>query len=102
MAKIIFKVFFKIITSFVNIILTPVNALIVNLFPSLATIINSFNAGIQIYVGGGVAYFMNLVPPTSKILIVLWVSILLSYYGVILGYHLIVKILEIIKRIKVW
>lgn len=102
MAKILFNVFFKIITSFVNIILAPINALIVNLFPSLATIINAFNSAVVIYVGGGISYFMNLIPPTSRTLIILWVTILLSYYGIILGYHLIVKILHIIKKIKVW
>lgn len=102
MAKIIFKVFFKIVKKFIDVILSPINALIVNLFPNLANIINAFNGAIQIYVGGGLTYFFNLVPTTSRSLILLWVTILLAYYGIILGYHLIVKILQIIQKIKVW
>lgn len=102
MAKAIFNVFFGVIKAIVNVILTPVNLLITGLFPSLATILNSFNSAISIYLGGGLSYFFNLIPPTSRTLILLWVSIIIAYYGIIFSYHLIMKIITIIKRIKVW
>lgn len=102
MAKALFSVFFKIIKSVVNIVLTPINLLVVNFFPNLATIINSFNTALTIYLGGGLTYFFNLIPPTSRTLILLYVSILLIYYTSIFSYHLILKIFQIIKKIKIW
>lgn len=102
MAKAIFNVFFGVIKSIISIILTPINLLVANLFPSLATIINSFNSAITLYLGGGLSWFFNLIPPTSRTLILLWVSIMLGYYTFIFSYHAILLIIHIIKRIKIW
>ena len=102
MAKALFNVFFKVIKTVLNIFMAPINALIVGLFPSLGTIISSFNAAVTLYVGGGMSYFFSLIPPASRYLIMLWLSILISYYGIIFTYHIVLKIIQIIKRIKIW
>lgn len=102
MAKAIFNVFFGIIKKVVELFLTPINLLVVGLFPNLATIINAFNNAVQIFLGGGLSYFFNLIPPTSRLLIQLYLSILIAYYGIIFSYHTILKVIHIIKKIKVW
>lgn len=102
MAKAIFNVFFGVIKSIISIILAPINLLVANLFPSLATIINSFNSAVSLYLGGGLSYFFNIIPPTSRTLILLWVSIMMGYYTFIFSYHAILLIIHIIKRIKIW
>lgn len=102
MAKVLFNVFFNIIKSIINVVLTPINLIVSNFFPNLATIINSFNGALKIYLGGGLSYFFNLIPPTSRTLILLYLSILLAYYTAIFSYHLILKVFQIIKKIKIW
>lgn len=102
MAKALFNVFFNIIKSIITVVLTPINLIVSNFFPNLATIINSFNAALSIYLGGGLSYFFNLIPPTSRTLILLYLSILLAYYTGIFAYHLILKIFQIIQKIKIW
>ena len=102
MAKALFNVFFNIIKSIINVVLTPINSIVANFFPNLATIINSFNSALKIYLGGGLSYFFNLIPPTSRTLILLYLSILLAYYTGIFAYHLILKVFQIIKKIKIW
>lgn len=102
MAKALFNVFFNIIKSIVNVVLTPINLIVANFFPNLTTIINSFNSALNLYLGGGLAYFFNLIPPTSRTLILLYLSILLAYYTGIFAYHIILKVFQIIQKIKIW
>ena len=92
MAMALFNVFFNIIKSIINVVLTPINSIVANFFPNLTTIINSFNSALKIYLGGGLSYFFNLIPPTSRTLILLYLSILLAYYTGIFAYHLILSI----------
>lgn len=102
MAKAIFSVFFKIIKAILNVVLLPINALIVNLFPDFSNMIISFNNGVQTYIGSGLGFFANLLPPTTKSLVLLYLTFLVSYYTITYSVHGIVKIFQIIKRIKFW
>ena len=102
MAKAIFKVFFKIIKAVANLFLAPINALVVNLFPDLSSIINTFNTAISRVVGGGLGFFAHILPPTTRSIILLWLGILIAYYGISFTAHVILKIIDIIKRVKVW
>lgn len=102
MAKAIFNVFFKIIQAFLNIVLLPVNALIVNLFPDFSSMISSFNNGVSTYIGSGLGFFSSLLPPTTRTLILLYLTFLVSYYTITYSVHAIIKIFDIIKRIKFW
>lgn len=102
MAKIIFSVFFGIIKSVVGIMLTPINAIITGLFPGLGLIISTFNNSLVVVVGGTMSWFAYLLPPTTKQLILLWLSILVGYYTIVYSIHAILKIFSIIKTIKFW
>lgn len=102
MGKAIFKVFFKIIKAVANMFLAPVNALVVNLFPDLSSIINTFNSAVTRVVGGGLGFFAHILPPNTRSIILLWLGILIAYYGISFTAHVILKIIDIIKRVKVW
>lgn len=102
MAKAIFKVLFGIIKKIVEIFLTPVNLLIVNLFPDLSSIISTFNSACTSLIGGTLGYFASILPPITRSVILLWLGILISYYTILFSFHLIMKVIAIIKAIKVW
>ena len=55
MARAIFKVFFNIIVALTNVILTPINILVSNLFPDLSLVITRFNYAINNYIGNGLS-----------------------------------------------
>lgn len=102
MAKAIFKVLFKVITAVLNVILSPINLLVANLFPSFSTMISNFNSLVSTYVGSGLAWFSNIIPPMTLSLIVLYLTILISFYTISFTVHGIVKIFHIIQKIKFW
>lgn len=102
MAKAIFSVFFKIIKGIANLILAPINLLVVNLFPDFSTLISAFNQGVNMYLGNGLAFFLNFLPPTCRSLISLWLLFLISYYSISLTIHGILKVYKLIKQIKIW
>lgn len=102
MAKAIFNVFFKVIKSIVDIFMLPINALVVNLFPDLSNILTVFNSSLTKVVGPTLGWFAHLLPPTARVLILLWLSILIGYYTITYSVHLIIKVIHIIKKLKIW
>lgn len=102
MAKAIFKVFFKIIVSLTNVILTPINLIIANLFPDLSLILTKFNIACNQYLGSGLTWFWSIIPSSCKSLIIIYLTILISYYTISITIHVILKVYTIIKNIKIW
>ena len=102
MAKAIFEVLFSVIVSITNMFLFPINALLVNFFPDMTNYINSFNTNITLYIGSNLAYFSSMLPPTTRGLIVFYLTFLVSYYTISFSIHGILKVIRIIKAIKVW
>lgn len=102
MAKAIFKVLFLVIKAIANVFLAPVNLIVSNVFPDFTTMIARFNVGVSTYVGSGLAYFGNLLPPYTKEFVLLYLTILIVYYTISISVHLIMKVIYIIKAIKIW
>lgn len=102
MGRAIFTVFFKIMQGIANIFLLPINALITNFVPDLATIITKFNLSVNYYLGGGITWFVNLLPPTTRIALAVYIAFLISYYTVTYAAHVILKVVTLIKNIKIW
>lgn len=86
----------------IAIVLTPINLLITNLFPNMASAITTFNNFVNQYIGGSLSYFFSLLPPIFKTLLVLWFTFVITYYGFIYTYKGIIKIYQVIQKIKVW
>lgn len=102
MAKAIFTVLLKFIKAVADVILSPINALVVNLVPDLSNLISSFNAGVTQVIGPNLAFFGAMLPPNTRTLILFYLGFLVAYYSISIGIHAILKILHIIQRIKVW
>lgn len=102
MAKIIFKVFFAIIKTVANGILALVNPIVANVFPSFSSMVAQFNSYVDTYFTSGLNYFFHILPPNARNLIILYLTILLSYYTITITVHAILKVYTIIKNIKIW
>ena len=102
MAKAIFNVLFGIIKTILNLLLAPINLLVVNLFPDFSNLISNFNNTVSTYIGSGIGYFSSLLPPTTKSILLIYLTFLISYYTITYSAHAIIKIFKIIQRIKFW
>lgn len=102
MAKIIFSVFFGIISTVIRVITAPINAIVVNMFPSLGLIMSTFNSSIELFAASPIGWFAYLLPPTTRSIVLLWLTLLISYYTILFSIHVILKIFKIIKTIKFW
>ena len=102
MIKALLNGLLSIITSLLNIFLLPINALIENIFPDMASAISTFNTFVNTYVGGTLSYFFSILPPTFRGLLALWFTFVISYYGIYYTYTGIIKIWSIIQKIKFW
>ena len=102
MAKAIFTVLLKFIKSIVNIFLAPINALVVNFFPDLSSLLSTFNSAVSRIIGGNLAFFSHLLPPMTRTFILLYLGLLISYYTITISVHLVLKIINIIRRVKIW
>lgn len=102
MIKAIINGLMKLVTSILNIVLLPINTLIENIFPNMSSAINTFTNFVSTYIGGSIAYFSSLLPPISRSIIVLWLTFLITYYGVVWTYTGIMKIWNVIQKIKFW
>ena len=102
MIKAILNGVMKLVTNIINIVLLPVNALIGNIFPNFSSSVSQFNSFVTNYVGGTISYFSSLLPPITRNVIAIWLTFLIVYYGVVWSYSLIVKIYNVIQKIKFW
>lgn len=102
MIKTLLNGILKAITSVVGFILSPINALFNNLFPDMSSAISTFNNFVTSYLGGALSYFFSLFPPIFKSLLVLWFTFVIAYYSIFYTYKMIIKIFNIIQKIKFW
>lgn len=102
MIRYILKGFFMTIQALVNVFLLPINQLVVNVFPDFAQYITQFTTKIELYIGNNLSYFSDLLPPMTKELVLLYLTILLLYYTLSISVHAIMKVIHIIQALKIW
>lgn len=102
MIKAILNGIMKLVTNIINIVLLPINSLISNIFPDFSSAVSQFNSFVSNYVGGSISYFSSLIPPITRNIIAIWLTFLIVYYGVTWSYALIIKIYNVIQKIKFW
>lgn len=102
MIKGILKGILKMILAVLNIVLLPINALIENVFPSMATAIQNFTSFLNNVVGNNLVYFFHILPPIFRSLLITWFTFVIAYYGIYYTYLGILKIWDIIQKIKFW
>ena len=86
------------------ILFKPIDYIISNFFSGLATSINSvataINNFIDLVVTMPLSWFFHILPPTTRSLLLIYFTIIIAYYGIILGYKAILSIINIIHKIK--
>lgn len=102
MIKALINGILKLVIKVLDIVLTPINLLFVNLFPDVSSMISTFNNFVNTYVGNGLSYFFSMLPPIFKGLLVSFFTFVIAYYGIYYTYIGIKKIFEIIQKIKFW
>lgn len=90
------------ITKLVNLFLIPINALFTNLFPDMTNAINTFNTFCNTYLGGTLTYVFSILPPIFRNILIIWFGFLISFYTIKYSYIAIIKIFNIIQKIKFW
>ena len=105
MAKAIFKALLTLIFNVVSILLLPVNLLVQNAFPDFSSWITTFNNYLNIIANQCYVYyqyFMYIFPSEWILLFRLYLLILIAKYTVSFSIHMIIKVIEIIKAVKIW
>lgn len=88
--------------SIIDIVLTPINLLVDGLFPNMSNAISSFNTMLNSYVGNSLSWFFSFVPPITKSILLIALTFLIGYYTFIWSYSLIIKLWNVIQKIKLW
>lgn len=102
MIKALLKGILNMVSWVVNLVLTPINLLIDGLFPDMSNAISNFNNMVNTYIGGAVNWCTTLIPPLTKNMLIIGITFLITYYGVIWSYTLILKLYNVIQKIKFW
>lgn len=102
MIKAILNGLLSALTGVVNFLLTPINLLVSNVFPNMSSAIATFTNFVNTYLGSNLSYFFSMFPPTFKTLLVLFITFCAGYYTVYYSYIAIVKIFNVIQKVKFW
>ena len=68
----------------------------------MTSAISHFNNFVTTYLGSTLSFFFNLLPPIFRSIVILWLTFLISYYTIYFSYLAIVKMFDIIQKIKFW
>lgn len=93
---------FYIIGSLIYIILLPINLLFRTFIPNFNNIVNSFNQFIVFFVSTPLNYFLHLIPPLTRGILIFYLGLIVAYYSFIFAYRGFVLIPTIIRKIKFW
>lgn len=101
MIKAIINGLLTLLMSVVNLVLTPINALIGSIFPGLGQYISGALT-LLANLGNGIAFVCNFMPPLFKGLVVITLTTLMYYYTILWSYTLISKAWTLIQKVKFW
>lgn len=102
MANAIIKALFKLILSFLNIILYPLNTLITQIFPDVSNVVSTFTTFCNTFLTGSLAFFGGFIPPMTKGIVILWLTFLIGYYPGVWLWNATIKVFNVIQKIKFW
>ena len=86
----------------VKIVLIPVDVLFKFLMPDLSGVLSNFSNSLIYLSSAPFAFFFNLLPPITRTIIGLWLTLLISYYTILWTYRGIILIPKVINKIKFW
>lgn len=102
MINAIFSGLFKVLNYLIDLILTPLNLLVSNIFPDFSQMIGSFTTAVDTYIGPTLSYFFSMLPDVTRYLLFIYLSLMIGYYTISVSAFAITKIWTLIQKIKVW
>ena len=101
MIKAILNGLLTLLQAIIGIVLTPIDALMSNLWPDLANYILGAET-LLANIGNGIAFVANFMPPLFKGLVILTLTTLMYYYTILWSYTVISKAWSLIQKVKFW
>ena len=92
----------SILAILLNIIITPIDALFKSIFPDFSNALVSFNNGISLLASAPIGFIMYHIPPITRTIILLYITIMIGYYSIIWVYRAIIVIPKVLNVIKFW
>lgn len=102
MIKALLNGILSMLTKVVDIVLTPINLLVANLFPDSAVIIGRFNNFVTFYFTDKIKYFFWMLPTMFRTFLSIYFTFVITYYTIYYSYVAIKKIFEVIQKVKLW
>lgn len=86
----------------INLLLTPIDLIFVNLFPSVSKYILIFENFLNDYIPTTLSWANNLLPPITQELLGIYLIIMIGMGTAVLSVHAYTFIYRIIQKIKLW
>ena len=99
MAKALFNVLFNVFVALLNLILLPINSVLESFFPNVTEILTTLTTGINLFLGNGIAYFTNMLPPLTQRFILVYLGFLVTFYTLSFTIHAIIWAINVIKKL---
>lgn len=101
MFKALFKIIFNLLATIIQVVVYPLNLIIDNALPEFSTYIDWFNSNVGTLFNN-ISWFVNILPPFTRQIVVFSVSILVVKYTIYMGTHLVIKVWNLFQKIKFW
>lgn len=101
MFKLFFNGIINLLATVIQIIVWPINTIIVNTLPDLTSKITLVTNGInQLF--NGIGWALGLLPPTILATLVFIISVEIAKHTIYLSTHTLIKVWNILQKIKFW
>lgn len=102
MIALLFNMLVGFINGAVGLFLAPINLLVASAFPDFTNLVGNFSNFIDTYIGTPCTYFINILPPNTANLMLIYIDLLIIIWTFTTLIHYVMKAIVIIRNIKFW
>lgn len=102
MFKVLIDGLMVLIQGLISIVLAPIDAILIALFPDITSFINIYEMVIQTYIAPTVSFVYSILPPLTRSLVLLYCSFMVVLGTALISYHAFTYIYRLIQKIKFW
>lgn len=101
MFKVLFDIILNLVATLLQIILSPLNAIISNAFPNISDIIVQTSSSL-VGMFDGMGWAIGLIPDSVKVVLITILGLEISKHSVYVMSHVIVKVWNLVQKLKFW
>lgn len=101
MFKVLFDIILNLVATLLQIILTPLNLIISNAFPSISDTITS-TASSLVTMFDGMGWAIGLIPNSLKAILITILGLEIAKHSAYVMSHVIVKVWNLVQKLKFW